>query len=100
MPTAPPGGAVLAPAASGDGKEVITSTNTTVRLLLCFHDFSYCEIRIFFLVNIFSNAQNWEKDAFFDQKKIVFFFNWNIYAMGKSSKTRSVKIRENMSWTR
>jgi len=33
MPTAPPGGAVLAPALSGDGKEVITSTNTTLQSL-------------------------------------------------------------------
>ena len=74
MPTAPPGGAVLAPASSGDGKEVITSTNTTVRLLSCFHDFSYYESTNFFLANIFSNSQNWEKDAFFYQQKVCFLF--------------------------
>lgn len=33
MPTAPPGEAVLAPAVSGDGKTVITSTNTTLQSL-------------------------------------------------------------------
>ena len=48
MPTAPPGGAVLAPASAGDGKEVITSTNTTVRLLSCFHEFFILRIYEFF----------------------------------------------------
>ena len=67
MPTAPPGEAVLAPAISGDGKTVITSTNTTVRLTIYLTTVLTTNLRIFFY-QIFSQMLKTEK-------KMPFFTN-------------------------
>jgi hypothetical protein len=89
MPTAPPGGAVLAPALSGDGKEVITSTNTTVRLLPCFHDFSYYESTIFFLPNIFYQIFS---QMLKTEKKMPFLTNEKLKILWEKVR-RFVKVR-------
>ena len=79
MPTAPPGGAVLAPASAGDGKEVITSTNTTVRLLSCFHEFFILRIYEFFSSKCLLKCSKLRKRWLFWQKICFLFQLKNIW---------------------